>query len=73
MPGRGVRALIELCSIELTISRRMAAPSRVCGVYVGNGLDSEATWATYIYALPVPRLFAFRPISTLPRLEIDQI
>ena len=29
MPGRGVRALIEFCNIELTISRRMAAPSRV--------------------------------------------
>ena len=31
IPGEGLRALIESCSIELTISRRMAAPSRVCG------------------------------------------
>jgi hypothetical protein len=29
IPGGGLRALIELLSIELTISRRMAAPSRV--------------------------------------------
>lgn len=41
MPGGGVRALIDLCSIELTISLRMAAPSRVCGVY---GTWTEFRW-----------------------------